>query len=351
MKAVIFAFTDKGSKLSANIAQLLSADSYTVEQYAMPKYCYTPEQLPLLPNLHTLTQYSFPTAKLLVYIGAVGIAVRAIAPFVRSKKTDPAIICIDELGKFTIPLLSGHIGGANRLAERLSVAIGSTSVITTATDINDLPAIDEWATNHQLHITDMLMAKHIAAMLLDGEPIGISSSYILPFEFPQGLVQRTNLPTGVFITDSTDCQAPYANTLFLLPKNIYLGIGCRRGVSQDTIEQFVLDKLCELNIDIGRVCSVASIDLKAQEDGLLGFADKYKLPTTFYSAAQLQQAAGDFSVSGFVQSITGVDNVCERAAILSSAGKLLLHKSSKDGVTLAVAVSKKFTVSTGDHSG
>lgn len=336
MTAVVFSFTHKGSKLSEVIAKLLQRADYQVLQYALPKYCNPAEQQPLLPNLQTLTKQAFTSAKLLVYIGATGIAVRAIAPFVKDKKTDPAVICIDELGKFTIPLLSGHIGGANRLATYIAREIESLAVITTATDINHLPAIDEWATQHNLHITDMLMAKHIASMLLDGEPIGIASSYQLPFEFPSGFIQRKNTPTGIYIADSEQ-GSPYPNTLYLLPKNIHLGIGCRRATSAVAIEQFVLNKLHELNIAIGRVSTVASIDLKANETGLLEFINKYKLQSVFYSAAELEQAQGEFSKSEFVSRITGVGNVCERATILSSRGQLLQHKCSNAGITLAVA--------------
>lgn len=339
MRAVLFSFTYKGSRLSVTLGELLRRQGYTVQAYAMPKYCDFAELQPLVPDLQTLSAQAFAEAKLLVYIGATGIAVRTIAPFVKDKKSDPAVICLDELGKFTIPLLSGHIGGANRLAEYLAQAINSTPVITTATDLNNLPAIDEWATRNNLYITDMHMAKQIAAGLLDGAQIGISSSYELPDNLPAGFVQRTDTQMGVVIADNTD-TSPYQHTLFLLPKNIHLGIGCRRGIQVEAIEQLVLNKLQELNIAIGRVATVASIDLKAQESGLLEFIKKYQLTSSFYTAAQLQQVAGEFSSSNFVQTITGVNNVCERAAVLSSGGKILQHKCSNNGVTLAVAVEK-----------
>lgn len=337
MTATLISFTQRGSRLSVRLGKFLAEHGYSVEQYAMSKYCDLPELQPIAPDLTSVSAKAFASKQLLVYIGATGIAVRAIAALVKDKKTDPAVICIDELGKFVIPLLSGHIGGANRLASLLAAELQATAVITTATDINRLPAIDEWATAHNLYITDMSMAKCIAAGLLDGERIGIANLTEYDYELPDGFVRDTEVKLGVVIAENTKVS-PYAQTLFLLPRNIYLGIGCRRGTTMGAIESLVMDRLAGLDISIERVAALASIDLKANEVGLLEFAAKHKIVTEFYSAEQLLAVPGEFSASEFVRSVTGVDNVCERAALLKSAGRLIAAKCSRDGVTVAVGI-------------
>lgn len=336
MNATLISFTQRGSRLSVRLSKFLADNGYAVEQYTMSKYCYLSELQPIQPDLKSVSMRAFSGSKLVVYIGATGIAVRAIAALVKDKKTDPAVVCIDELGKFVIPLLSGHIGGANRLSEMLAAEINATAVLTTATDINQLPAIDEWATANNLYITDMSMAKRIAAGLLDGERIGMTNLTGYNYELPQGFVEDTGTMLGVVIADNTNFS-PYAQTLFLLPKDIYLGIGCRRDTNIAYIESLVAEKLSELNIDMGRVAAIASIDLKSDELGLLEFANKYRIAIEFYSAEQLLAVEGKFSASEFVRSVTGVDNVCERAALLKSGGRIIAAKCSKDGVTVAVS--------------
>ena len=204
-------------------------------------------------------------ADALVFIGACGIAVRAIAPLLQSKLTDPAVVVCDETGRFAISLLSGHAGGANRLAEQIAKIIGATPVITTASDSH---------------------------AILDG-------------------------------------SSP--------PQNLVLGIGCRRGTSAETIERAATILLWDAKIPLSRVCEAATIDVKRDEAGLIGFAKARKLPLRFYSAGELAAAPGGFTASERVLEAVGVDNVCERAAVLCGGkGGLILRKSARDGVTVAV---------------
>ena len=131
---------------------------------------------------------------------------------------------------------------------------------------------------------------------------------------------------------------PFDVTVQLWPRNIYLGIGCRRGTTLESIETLVLPKLKELGIDLRTIVGVASVDLKKDEKGLLAFAEKYRLPISFYTAAELESQQGEFSSSEFVQSIVGVSNVCERSAVAASeGGSIILSKTSQNGVTLAIA--------------
>lgn len=338
MKASIIFFTDKGSNLSLKIATILRDNGWVVEQYGLEKHCKAGQTAAV--KLGELSGRLFSECKLLVYIGALGIAVRYIAPWIRDKQTDPAVICVDELGKFTISVLSGHIGGANRLTEQIAEQIGACSVVTTATDINNLPAIDEWAVNNGLFIADIKKAKTIAAELVAGRCVGIYSQYDILGQLPKGIIQSGKELVGIVIVDNQR-YTPFEETLFLHPKNVCLGIGCRRGTAFEAIEQAVLSKLQEFNIPIDCLVGLASVDLKQDEIGLLQFAKKYSLDTCFYSAEELNEVQGSFAKSEFVQKTVGVDNVCERAALkLSENGKILLPKTARNGITIALAIKK-----------
>ena len=258
-----------------------------------------------------------------------------IAPHIRSKQTDPAVIVIDDCGSFVIPILSGHIGGANALAERLADILGAQAVVTTATDTGGKFSPDSLAAANDLLITDLQAAKEIAAAVLNGEAVGIISSYSCK-GMPSELIPGEGFRTGIVIGNGGG-RKPFPVTLELVPENIVLGIGCRRGTVCETIEAAVLTALEKAGIPAERICAVSTIDIKADEEGLTSFCKKHSLPLFTYSAQELSQVQGTFTSSGFVSSITGVDNVCERSAVKCSGGKLILRKTAGDGVTVAAA--------------
>ena len=337
MKAVIFSYTRNGAKLSLRIRKCLQALDYETEVYTSEKYVEVDSSLKKSAGCKESARQAFEDSQLIVYIGSCGIAVRAIAPFIKNKTVDPAVISIDEKGKFVIPLLSGHIGGANEIARKIAYEINAQAVITTATDINGLFAVDEWATKNNVHIGSMYAAKEVAAALVDNEIIGLISKYEVNGDIPKGIVRNKNARVGITIGDNDELK-PFAITLNLMPRIYYLGIGCRRNTAMKDIENLVLQNLDELKINIKAIAGIASIDLKKDEKGLLAFAEKYKLPIKFYTAGGLESQQGEFSSSEFVQSIVGVSNVCERsAAAVSGGSKIVLPKTSRNGVTLAIA--------------
>ncbi len=276
-------------------------------------------------------------ADALVFIGAAGIAVRSIAPHVRSKVTDPAVLCIDELGQYVIPLLSGHIGRANELAKKIAANLGALPVITTATDINGRFSVDSWAVQNGFIIDNMSLAKEISAAILEHD-IPFSSQLPISTELPTGLIRSDSGELGIFF--GWKKQEPYSHTLRLIPPILHLGIGCKRGTAAETIREAVSRMLERYNIDIRAIRSAASIDLKADEPGLRDYLQSAGLRAEFYSAETLQAVPGEFSRSDFVRKVTGVDNVCERAAMIG-AERLIVSKSVFSGVTLALATEKK----------
>ncbi|MDO4491215.1 MAG: cobalamin biosynthesis protein [Lachnospiraceae bacterium] len=321
----------------------------------------------------------FPQSDAMIFIGATGICVRAIAPWVKDKKTDPAVLCFDEKGTFGISLLSGHIGGANALTEKLCQVLGSTPVVTTATDVNRKFAVDVYATEQNLAIGSMELAKDVAAALVEGKeiPFSADTELIHSGKLPGGLklykVQKDALsgglklvkaekdaseenksgsgnglestplsagemfPLGIHVSPFKD-RHPYAHTLQLIPRCIVLGIGCRRDTPVDFIEELADQVLQQHQIHPQAVKAVATIDLKKDEKGLLEFCRRRNLPLTVYSAEELRQVEGDFSASGFVSGITGVDNVCERSAVKNSQGTLIVKKTKGKSSTCAAAL-------------
>ena len=326
-KAGLLSFSDRGRELAARIAETLS-HGYKTE-------CVEPRG-----NLAEIAAKFFAECDVLVFVGACGIAVRAIAPCLVSKTSDPAVIVVDERGGHVISLLSGHIGGANELALRIASAIDAEPVITTATDVNKRFSVDTWAARQGLKIDSMETAKSFSAEILKRD---------LPF--CSDLPTEGQLPAGLYLSQEGDLGAavtyrtihPFGQTLKLIPACIYLGIGCRRDTPAEQIRLLVDKTLAENAVDLRAVCQIASIDVKADEHGLLAFAGELGVPARFFSAEELQNVLGDFSASSFVQSKVGVDNVCERAAMLSAGegAKLIIKKTALNGVTVAAAVENR----------
>ncbi|NLI92665.1 MAG: cobalamin biosynthesis protein CbiG [Peptococcaceae bacterium] len=339
MKAGILSFTRNGSKLSLKLKNILQRQGYQVESYTLKEFITeNNDWRSYEPDLKTVTGNLFEQCSLIVFVGASGIAVRSIAPFIRDKRTDPAVICLDDKGNFVIPLLSGHLGGANRIARAIAAEIAAQPVITTATDIRGLLAVDEWAAQNNLHICDILAAKKISALLLDGQYVGLHSDFEMIGEIPENVLPDESLEAGICIS-LNDTKKPFKTTLNLIPKVVYLGLGCKRNTSTEAIEELFLEILETNDISLKAVAGAATIDLKRNERGVLQFADKYSLPLTFFSGDELGRAEGNYSGSGFVKQVTGTDNVCERAAILlSNEGRLICRKTVKNGVTAALAL-------------
>ena len=332
MKIEIVSFTKQGGELCLRLQYELNKQGYAADGHS--KYNVDGVK-PLADGLKDFTQKVFNDCDSIIFIGAAGIAVRAISPFVISKDRDPAVLVIDEKGRYVIPVLSGHIGGANKLAEIIAGVLGAQAVITTATDINDRFTVDTWAVNAGCHIDNIEKIKEISAAILNGEQVGICSDFPIEGELPKNVVISGNTRVGICI--SPDYSQCFSQTLHLVPKQYVLGIGCRKNTTYEALSGFVNSVLLKNGIRVCEIKAIASIDLKAQEEALLMLSRQWRIPFHTYSAGQLSQVEGKFTPSDFVKGITGVDNVCERAAIKANAGKLVVDKISGNGVTAAVS--------------
>ena len=295
----------------------------------------------------------FPDSDALIFIGATGIAVRSIAPYVASKKSDPAVLVIDECGKFVISLLSGHLGGANELALKTAEILHAVPVVTTATDLHHRFAVDIFAKKNHCSIFNMKAAKEVSAALLAGKKVGFYSEFPVEENLPDGLVlcdeygkpaenvkddlKAAEIECGVAVTVRTSCQ-PFASTTQVVPKCLTLGMGCRKGKDAQGIAEAAQKVLDRSEFYKEAFEQIASIDLKKDEKGILSLSEDWHIPFITYTENQLKQVPGEFTPSPFVKKITGVDNVCERSAVFASGnGSLLQKKTGENGVTTAVA--------------
>ena len=283
-------------------------------------------------HLADWTARQFAGSDALVFVGAVGIAVRAIAPHCQSKAQDPAVVVLDECGRFAVPVLSGHLGGANELARRLAAVCGAVPVITTATDANGVFAVDEWARHQNCAVLEPERIKKVSGALLAGRTVRFASDWPIAGSPPAGLAEDAAAPELAL----TLC--PAGDALHLVPRIGVLGVGCRRGTGADTLAEAFAAFCAQAGLAPQCIAAAASIDLKQNEAGLLAFCQSRGWPVEFFTAEQLRQAPGSFTPSAFVQSVTGVDNVCERAAVLAAGGPLVFHKFARTGVTFALAV-------------
>ncbi|MBI5683157.1 MAG: cobalt-precorrin 5A hydrolase [Deltaproteobacteria bacterium] len=288
----------------------------------------------------------------LIFIMAAGIVVRTIAPLLKGKEKDPAVVVMDEKGRYVISLLSGHLGRANALAKMIAKIISAEPVITTATDVNNLPCIEDIAERFNLVIEDVKKIKVINSAIVNGRKTAFVDnnakrlktikrfvgSRVQRFKFCKSVAQAQKFKAdgNIIITHHS---SPITQNCFLLcPKDLVVGIGCDRGVKMKEVERAYFSVLKKWDMSPLSVRNLTSIDVKQNEKGLLQFAKKYNLNIEFYSKTELAKMSLPSGFSRFVMSKVGVGGVCEPAALKSAGVKKLLVKKQKIGrVTIAVA--------------
>lgn len=284
----------------------------------------------------------------IIFLGATGIAVRAIAPFITGKAVDPAVLVIDEAGRYVISLLSGHLGGANALARTVAALIEAEPIITTATDAESAFAVDTFAKENGFLLTDLRKAKEVSAKVLRGEKLRIYSDIPMerlvqrPARYEAELVPAQDIDHADIIISYRTKLLNQATGLRLIAKRVHVGLGARKGVTQAEVAAAVATCLEDAGIDPRAVVDLVSIDLKKQEAGILAYSYESGVPFVTYTAEELRTVEGAFAGSSFVQSVTGVANVCERAAAFAAGrsghAEVLVHKTIHGNVTTAVAV-------------
>ena len=305
MKKTVITFTDAGqalgNRLISEVPELNGAMQYDVHGKNDRK------------GLHKVVRDNFLSDRAILFIGSCGIAVRLIAPYVKDKLRDPAVIVMDEQGRHVIPILSGHIGGANELSIRIADIIGAVPVITTATDLRGDFAVDLYAKKNGMEVENREDIAKISSRVLSGSEVTI---------------QKPLFGNGVYIT-ADDAS------IRLRTRPVILGIGCKKGTRYSLIEIYIKHILKHYDININDVGVVATIDLKKDEKGLVEWCDRHRKKLLVFTAEELMAQEGDFTSSDFVRKTTGTDNVCERA-VVAAGGRLRVRKLAKYGITIAI---------------
>ena len=349
MKISIICFTLTGQQTGEKLKIALEEQEHAVSLYTKSKYI--PESIK--ESTKEWAGKQFESADGIIFIGATGIAVRSIAPYVASKKTDPAVLVTDECGKFVISLLSGHLGGANELALQAAEALHAVPIVTTATDLEGKFAVDVFAKKNNCHIFRMKEAKEVSAALLAGEKVGFYSEFPWEGELPDGLVNCCGLrdenwisenepgtnvqndnqiksasdlfpKVGIAVTIHKNCT-PFLSTTHVVPQAVALGMGCRKNKEAQAVEKAAFTCLEENQIYPQAVACLASIDIKKEEPGLLALAEKMGIPFETFSSEELLAVKGEFTASSFVSRTVGVDNVCERSALKAAQDRICLN--------------------------
>ena len=349
MNTAYFYLTDEGGKLAHKLAAAHPGDIYNKENFK--------------ENLRA----GFGRYDSLVCIMATGIVVRILAPLIVHKTSDPAVVVLDQKGKYAISLLSGHLGGANDLAREMAVISGGEAVITTATDVAGELSFDTFAKKHDMAIENIGQLKHISGALLSGKKVNVFTDKnaaelypeltkeqkrgmiaILPLsEFFKTYTIESNIPAVViderlFVSNSTVPQA--APVLYLRPRTICAGIGCKRNTEQKPIEEALLQTLKEEGIHPLSLKCIATIPLKSDEPGIIGTAANLNVPLQIIPTDDIEKLdirQLGIQTSEFVASQTGVLSVSTACSYLASGkGEILKDKAKYKGITIALSKEK-----------
>lgn len=377
MRISIISFTGQGMQLSQKIAGLLAQDAdggLTACFYTKCKACVEEGDnsgvMPVETSVGEWAKGQMQERNALLFIGACGIAVRAIAPCLTDKLHDPPVLVMDEKGNYIIPILSGHMGGANRIAAYLAGKTGAVPVVTTATDLNRAFAVDIFARENGCSIAEKSGIVKVSSKVLAGKPLTMSIEPGHSF-FGEGKARELSaVPEGIELVPYppasgadivvTSEKGEFHASVLLHPREYVIGMGCRKGKSIEELNGLVQRKLRELGISAAQVLALASVSQKSGEPGLVGWCQKEGVLFLTYTAEELQQVQGTFQESPFVLSQVGVGNVCERAALKACGelwapgagrrkgtvcgaggsgkkGTLVLPKHAEDGMTIAIA--------------
>ncbi len=287
--------------------------------------------------------------------GAAGLVVRTLAGLMRHKAQDPAVVVLDPKGRFAVSLLSGHLGGANRLAREAARILGGRAVITTATDALGLPSLEVVADEADCRVENLEALAGLSARLLEGGrvPVWDPGGWLRPalaawaerFSWLERPPHPQREPGPLAWVDwRLGPSAP--RWLVIRPPALAVGVGCNRGTPEEEIAAVVEEVLAAHGLARPAVACLASLSLKRHEPGLLALARRWEVPILFHEPHQLQAVAVP-TPSQLVARHVGTESVCEAAALLAAgSGELMVNKHKRGNVTVAVALRRPGASST-----
>ena len=261
---------------------------------------------------------------------ALGATTRLVAPLLRDKKTDPGVVVIDEAGRFAVPLVGGHAGGANDLARRIAEGLGSTPVLTTATDALDLPALDTLGWVYSGDVAGVTRA------LIDGAPVRVEKAHPWPLPpLPANVaVDAGDARARIVVTDRVSVSPSELPTVVLHPKSLVVGMGCNRGTPVETLRALLTETLAAHDLALESVTAITTVDLKAGEIGLLQLVKQLGVPLLDFTPETLAEQDVP-TPSALVQGHVGTPSVAE-ASVLAQGAELLVPKQRNSDATCAV---------------
>ncbi len=358
----IVAVSKPGAELARRLASTLPDSQLHLERRAGESAGNDARlyDLPLRPVLQDL----FETCDALVVFLPIGAAVRLLAPVLGTKKQDPAVVCVDDAGRYAISVLSGHVGGADALAHRVAAAIGAQPIVTSASDALGVTAVDlvgrESGWRIEATPTDLTRA---AAAVVNGRPVALWLDTDTRVPWPQDAPLSDNI---VIVDTLIDTADPYYDAALLVsdrllssntarptvtyrPPTLVAGIGCRRGVTMEHIRRLLTDTLRDRGLSLQSLAKIATIDIKADEPGIISLADSLEVPLEIYSGAELNAIASqrdsaptdhhgmNLPTPSAAQDLLGVFGVSEPAALLAAGtNRLLIPRTKSDRATVSV---------------
>lgn len=282
----------------------------------------------------------------IIFIGATGIAVRLIAPFIKHKSKDPAIICIDDKSRFIISLLSGHLGGANSLTERLAEKLDAIPVITTASDSRGIEAIDLFAQKNDYHMENMKMVTEVTRKMVDGKNIlffseraeKINYNNLILLNDIEKFELEDQVDGAIIVTSKNidiDKRLKDIPVCILRPKNLNIGIGCKKDMPKERIIQAIEDLFSELNLSTKSIKNIGSVEVKKNELGIIEAAKYFGVDFKIFTIDEIGKVDNKFNKSEFVKKTIGVYSVAEPSAYLLG-GEFLSMRTTHEGITLSV---------------
>ena len=341
MKIAIQSVSQKGYDLSFKLKEILDKESMIIKCDIYHK------------NVKENFNKIFYEYDAIIAIMASGILIRSISDLINSKTSDPAILNIDENGKFVISILSGHLGGANKLTLKISDLIGAQAVITTSTDVNNKLGIDVLASDLYLSIDNTSEILYFNKAILAGKEILFTVNSDGNYDYLFEYINDNTLEMNVSIYFSSkvkngdilvQCDK---HEITLSPYRIVFGIGCRRGKSQHEIYDAIKKVLNQLNMHESRINKFSSAEIKKDEEGILKLSDELNIPVEFVEIEKLKDfKSDDIQESEFVKSKFGIPGVCEPSALIIAGddSELIYKKTAFNGVTVSVAINKKIKI-------
>ena len=363
-KTAIIALTRNGARMARTLAGSLDRDHALFIDRRFRKDDDSGEafDLPLRP----VVKRAFAGYSSLVLFLSAGASIRLLAPLLESKQIDPAVVCVDDAGSFCVSLISGHVGGADQLAQEVAVCLGARAIVTSASHASGTLAVDLLGREFGWRLkADATTITRASAAVINSQPIGIWQGAGEPGWWPDGKPLPGNIAvyatledlaasacaTALIISDTTsDLETLLADkiTVVYRPRSLVIGMGCRRGVPVEELESLLAEALRENGLSAECLAEIATAEIKRGEPGLEQLAERHRVPLSFVQANELNgvfetNPGAITSKSERAHGLVGVWGVAEPAALLTAgASELLVNRKKTTRATIAIA-RKDFT--------